>query len=117
MSRNKKILSYEQMNPTQLDKEIKKMDKKTTVYFIGFCVFFLVSFFLSIETHAFFTVLVAFLFAGFLLVYYMITYTFVRLLRILHFNDKFLESMLNTDENPKDTGNSEKDREEIPELK
>lgn len=107
---------YENLDPQKLDKIINRLGKKTTVYFIGFCVFFLMSFFYSISLHVFFTVLIAMLFMGFLLVYYMQTYVFVRILRLLQFNDNFLQDMLNNEDETKDIKPSIKDREKIPEI-
>ena len=107
---------YENLDPQKLDKIINRLGKKTTVYFIGFCVFFLMSFFYSISLHVFFTVLIAMLFMGFLLVYYMQTYVFVRILRLLQFNDNFLQDMLNNEDETKDIKPSIKDREKFSDI-
>lgn len=116
MRENREITEYEKMNPNNMDKTINKLGRKTTIYFIGFCTFFIMAFFYSITIHYFFTVLIAFLFTGFLLVYYMITYVFVRLVRMLQFNDKFLSDMLDNDEHTNDNKDTIEDREEIPKI-
>ena len=109
---------YENTDPANLDKTINRLGKKTTVYFIGVCVFFVMAFFYSTTLHYFFTVLVALIFLGVLLLYYMMAYIFIRLLRVLKFDDAFLANMLNnTDENLQNNGDTIKDREEIKESK
>lgn len=108
-------LSYEQMKPSMLNKEFKRLEKKTTVYLIGFGVFFMVAFFYSLSIGYFFTVLIVFIFMGVLLIYYMIAFVFVRLVKILQFNDNLMSDMLNNDDSKND-GNSVKAGEEIPDI-
>lgn len=114
----KESLTYEQMGPNLLNKQIKRLEKKTTVYLIGFGVFFMMAFFysISISISYFFTILIAFIFMGVLLIYYMIALVFVRLIKILQFNDDLMKDMLNNDDNSKNDGDSIKNREEIPDI-
>jgi len=85
---------YENLKPNKMNEAINKLGKKTTVYFIGFCVFFVMSFFYSVTIHTFFTVLIGFLFMGFLMLYYMIGYTFIRIIKM--FQDNSLDNLVNS---------------------
>ena len=85
---------YEKMDPGTMDKTINKQGKRVLIYFIGFCSIFVITFIYSIFVHYFFTALVALLFVGFLLVYYMQVYVFIRILRMMHFNDNFLNDFI-----------------------
>ena len=80
---------YEEMDLETMDKMINTKGRRVQIYFIGFCSLFLVTFIYSISVHSFFSALTAMLFVGFLLVYYMYVYMFIRILRILQFNDRF----------------------------
>lgn len=107
---------YEKLNPDQIDQATNTLGKKVTVYFIGFCVFFIMVFFYSTTINVFFTVLVAFIFMGILLIYYMIGYVFVRLLRLLQFDNNFVQDLFNQNDNTEGEGDTKQDREEIPEI-
>jgi hypothetical protein len=104
---------YENLNPDKLDKSINSLGKKTTVYFIGFCVLFVMVLFYSATLHYFFTALCAMIFIGILLLYYMIGYTFIRIVRLLQFDDNFMNNLLNNDN---DTNNKQENNENIPEI-
>jgi len=115
---------YENIDPANLDKAINKLSKKTTVYFIGFVVFFAMAFFYSITINVFYTALVGFIFMGFLLIYHQIGYVFLRLLRFMRFDGNFINDFLNSDDCPEiikdakeNIRDSKQDRKEIPELK
>ncbi len=74
------------MDIEKMDKFIDSRGKKVRVYFIGFCTLFLVTFVSTWTIHYFFSALIAFIFVGFLLVYYMQIYTFIRTLRVIQTN-------------------------------
>lgn len=109
-------MMYENLKPDHMNKAINLLGKKTTVYFIGFCVFFVMAFFYSTTLPVFFTVLTAMLFMGFLLVYYMVGYVFVRILRLFQVDNNFVKEFLNVETNIESVENTDKDREEIPEI-
>lgn len=88
-------MAYEKLGVLDLDKVINNLGRRVTVYFIGFCVFFLISFVYSVFVHYMFTLMIAFIFIGLLLVYYMQTYIFVRITRLLQFDDKAIKEFIN----------------------
>ena len=85
---------YENLNPRQMDCIINRQGKRVRTYFIGFCSLFLVSFIFTLLTHPFFSSLTAFIFIGFLLIYYMQTYIFIRILRLMQFDGNFFNDVM-----------------------
>ena len=113
MRRKKESISYEKMDHNQLYSAIEKLEKRTTVYFIGFGVFFIMTLFYSMTANPYFTVLVGYIFMAVLCIYYMIAFVFVRLLMIIQFNEYPINALND------DSKNNEipiENREKIPEI-
>lgn len=106
---------YEQLKPEQLDEAIKKLEKKTTVYLIGFAVFFLMVFLYSMTLHTFFTAFSAMIFMGVLLIYYMVGYTFARITKLMQFDVNSIKDIFDNNENT-DIEEIKQKVDDIPEI-
>jgi amino acid transporter len=83
-------MKYEEMSYTQLTRIIEKSEKRVTVWFIGLGSIMLIAFLWFMYSPAN-IILAVLIFVGFLLVYYMQIFIFLRLLKKIRFPDQYNE--------------------------